>query len=672
MMFLYNSKIMKLSDMINKLLNKAFHSPLSWRGVGSEAAIILAMLSIPVHAQDFKFDELTYTKETSSFKLNAPSKAKSVKVYIYDQGVGGEAIQTVKMKRTGTDLWTADVKGDLKGKFYTFQVQTRKQTMKETPGVFAKAVAVNGRRAAVVDMAETNPEGWNNDKRPLTKSPADLVIYEMHHRDFSISPTSGLKHKSKYLALTEPKAVYYLKNLGVNAIHILPSFDYASVDESKPDVPQYNWGYDPLNYNVPEGSYATDATCPVARIKEFKQMVQTLHNAGIRVILDVVYNHTFNIDESNFNLTYPGYYYRTTKDGKISDGSGCGNETASEKPLMRQFMIESVLYWAKEYHIDGFRFDLMGIHDIETMNLIRKALDEVDPNIYMYGEGWSAGSCAYPEEKLAMKANTRQLDRIGAFCDDMRDAIRGPFNDDHKTAFLGAVAGNEESIKFGIAGCIDHPQIDITKVNYSKAPWANSPAQKISYISCHDDMCVVDRLKASIPGITTDELIRLDLLGQTAVFTAQGVPFIYAGEEVLRDKKGVHNSFKSPDSINAIDWTNKDRYPQVFDYYRGLMELRRNHPAFRMSDADMVRRNLEFIDAPSNVVAFRLKNNANGDAWKDIVVILNSNKTTRKVVIPQGSWTAVCQDCQINLAGISAFEGNEAVVAPQEALILYR
>lgn len=672
MMFLYNSKIMKLSDMINKLLNKAFHSPLSWRGVGSEAAIILAMLSISVHAQDFKFDELTYTKETSSFKLNAPSKAKSVKVYIYDQGVGGEAIQTVKMKRTGTDLWTADVKGDLKGKFYTFQVQTRKQTMKETPGVFAKAVAVNGRRAAVVDMAETNPEGWNNDKRPLTKSPADLVIYEMHHRDFSISPTSGLKHKGKFLALTEPKAVYYLKNLGVNAIHILPSFDYASVDESKPDVSQYNWGYDPLNYNVPEGSYATDATCPVARIKEFKQMVQALHNAGIRVILDVVYNHTFNIDESNFNLTYPGYYYRTTKDGKISDGSGCGNETASEKPLMRQFMIESVLYWAKEYHIDGFRFDLMGIHDIETMNLIRKALDEVDPNIYMYGEGWSAGSCAYPEEKLAMKANTRQLDRIGAFCDDMRDAIRGPFNDDHKTAFLGAVAGNEESIKFGIAGCIDHPQIDITKVNYSKAPWANSPAQKISYISCHDDMCVVDRLKASIPGITTDELIRLDLLGQTAVFTAQGVPFIYAGEEVLRDKKGVHNSFKSPDSINAIDWTNKNRYPQVFDYYRGLMELRRNHPAFRMSDADMVRRNLEFIDAPSNVVAFRLKNNANGDAWKDIAVILNSNKTTRKVVIPQGSWTAVCQDCQINLAGISAFEGNEAVVAPQEALILYR
>ncbi|MDY5849784.1 MAG: type I pullulanase [Prevotella sp.] len=618
------------------------------------------------------FDELTYTKEVSSFKLNAPSKAKSVKVNIYNKGVGGEVLKTVKMKRNGTDQWTADIPGDLKGLFYTFQVQTGRKAMQETPGVFAKAVAVNGRRAAIVDMGETNPEGWDNDRRPLTKSPVDLVIYEMHHRDFSISPTSGLKNKGKFLALTEPKAVYYLKNLGVNAVHLLPSFDYASVDESKPDVPQYNWGYDPLNYNVPEGSYSTDATCPVARIREFKQMVQALHKAGIRVILDVVYNHTFNIEESNFNLTYPGYYFRTTADGKISDGSGCGNETASEKPLMRQFMIESVLYWAKEYHIDGFRFDLMGIHDIETMNLIRKALDEVDPNIYMYGEGWSAGTCAYPVEKLAMKANTRQLDRIGAFCDDMRDAIRGPFNDDHKAAFLGAVPGNEESIRFGIAGCIDHPQIDMSKVNYSKAPWANSPAQMISYISCHDDMCVVDRLKASIPGITTDELIRLDLLGQTMVFTSQGVPFIYAGEEVLRDKKGVHNSFKSPDSINAIDWTNKDRYPQVFDYYRGLMELRRNHPAFRMADASMVRQHLEFIPTSDCTICFRLKDNANGDSWQDIIVILNASKKGQKVAIPEGCWTSVCEGGIINLAGIAEYKGKEINVAPQEAIIIHR
>ena len=658
---------MKLSKIFK---GKNILAPLSL-GEGLGVRLLFFLLPCNMSAQT-TFNEMTYTKEVSSFKLNAPSKAKSVKVNIYNKGVGGEVLKTVKMKRTGTDQWTADIPGDLKGLFYTFQVQTGKKAMQETPGVFAKAVAVNGRRAAIVDMGETNPEGWDNDRRPLTKSPVDLVIYEMHHRDFSISPTSGLKNKGKFLALTEPKAVYYLKNLGVNAVHLLPSFDYASVDESKPDVPQYNWGYDPLNYNVPEGSYSTDASCPVARIREFKQMVQALHKAGIRVILDVVYNHTFNIEESNFNLTYPGYYFRTTADGKISDGSGCGNETASEKPLMRQFMIESVLYWAKEYHIDGFRFDLMGIHDIETMNLIRKALDEVDPNIYMYGEGWSAGTCAYPVEKLAMKANTRQLDRIGAFCDDMRDAIRGPFNDDHKAAFLGAVPGNEESIRFGIAGCIDHPQIDMSKVNYSKAPWANSPAQMISYISCHDDMCVVDRLKASIPGITTDELIRLDLLGQTMVFTSQGVPFIYAGEEVLRDKKGVHNSFKSPDYINAIDWTNKDRYPQVFDYYRGLMELRRNHPAFRMSDASMVRQHLEFIPTSDCTICFRLKDNANGDSWQDIIVILNASKKAQKVAIPEGCWTSVCEGGIINLAGIAEYKGKEINVAPQEAIIIHR
>ncbi len=618
------------------------------------------------------FDEMTYSKEATAFRLIAPSKAKGVKIHIYNEGAGGDKVQTVKMKRTATDTWTANVKGDLKGKFYTFQVETAKKTMQETPGVFAKAVGVNGKRAAVIDMAETNPEGWDADKRPLTKSPTDLVIYELHHRDFSISPTSGLKNKGKFLALTEPKAIYYLKTLGVNAIHILPSFDFASVDESQPNVAQYNWGYDPLNYNVPEGSYSTDATKPSVRIKEFKQMVQELHKAGIRVILDVVYNHTFNINESNFTLTYPGYYYRTTKDGKPSDGSGCGNETASEKPLMREFMIESALYWAKEYHIDGFRFDLMGVHDIETMNLIRKALDTVDPNIYIYGEGWSAGQCAYPTEKLATKANAKQLDRIGAFCDDMRDGIRGPFSDDHKSGILGAIANNEESIKFGIAGCIDHPQIDLNKVNYSKAAWTNSPAQMIAYVSCHDDMCLVDRLKASIPGITTDEIIRLDLLAQTFVFTAQGVPFIYAGEEVLRDKKGVHNSYKSPDYINAIDWTYKDRYPQVFDYYCSLIELRRNHPAFRMADADMVRRHLEFLDAPQNVVAFRLKDHANGDAWQDIIVIMNGNKTAQKVNIPQGAYTAVCQNQQINLSGITTIEGNSVEVAPQEALIIVK
>ena len=609
------------------------------------------------------FNEMLYAKDKTVFTLNSPDKPT---LRLYDNGTDGKAIKAIRMKKAEDGLWRAEVKGDISGKFYTFDTGNG-----ECPGLFAKAVGVNGNRAAVVDMRSTDPDGWLQDKRPPLKSPCDLIIYELQHRDFSIDPSSGLQHKGKFLALTEPKATDYLKSLGVNAIHILPSFDYASVDETRLDTPQYNWGYDPKNYNVPEGSYSTDPYLPTTRIKEFKQMVQALHKAGIRVILDVVYNHTFDIKNSNFQRINPDYFYRKTADGKYSDGSGCGNETASEKPLMREYMIESAKYWAEEYHIDGFRFDLMGVHDIETMNLIRKELNKIDPSIYIYGEGWSAGSCAYPTEKLAMKANTRQLNGIGAFCDDMRDALRGPFSDNHKGGFLAGVENLEESIKFGIVGAISHPQIDMTKVNYSKEPWTNSPAQMISYVSCHDDMCLTDRLRSSIPGINEDELIRLDLLAQTAVLTSQGVPFILCGEEMLRDKKGVHNSYKSPDSINRLDWNNLKKYPEVFSYYSGLIALRKAHPAFRMGDADMVRRHLEFLDAPKGVVAFRLKDNAGGDSWKDITVILNSNKKVEEISVPEGEYTAVVKDGKVDSRGLATFSGTRIHVAPQTAMILH-
>lgn len=609
------------------------------------------------------FNEMLFAKDKTVFTLNSPDKPT---LRLYDNGTDGKAIKTIRMKKAEDGLWRAEVKGDISGKFYTFDTGNG-----ECPGLFAKAVGVNGNRAAVVDMRSTDPDGWAQDKRPPLKSPCDLIIYEFHHRDFSIDPSSGLQHKGKFLALTEPKATDYLKSLGVNAIHILPSFDYASVDETRLDTPQYNWGYDPKNYNVPEGSYSTDPYLPTTRIKEFKQMVQALHKAGIRVILDVVYNHTFDIKNSNFQRINPDYFYRKTADGKYSDGSGCGNETASEKPLMREYMIESAKYWAEEYHIDGFRFDLMGVHDIETMNIIRKELNKIDPSIYIYGEGWSAGSCAYPTEKLAMKANTSQLNGIGAFCDDMRDAMRGPFSDNHKGGFLAGVENLEESIKFGIVGAISHPQIDMTKVNYSKEPWTNSPAQMISYVSCHDDMCLTDRLRSSIPGINEDELIRLDLLAQTAVLTSQGVPFILCGEEMLRDKKGVHNSYKSPDSINRLDWNNLKKYPEVFSYYSGLIALRKAHPAFRMGDADMVRRHLEFLDAPKGVVAFRLKDNAGGDSWKDITVILNSNKKVEEISVPESEYTAVVKDGKVDSRGLATFSGTRIHVAPQTAMILH-
>ena len=610
------------------------------------------------------FNEMSYQQGMTEFRLNAPTEAT---LRIYDNGSDTKAAKTVKMKKASNGEWVATVKGNLKGKFYTFDTGNG-----ECPGLFAKAVCVNGDRAAIVDMTDTNPEGWANDVRPSLKSPCDLVIYELHHRDFSIDASSGLVNKGKFLALAEPKAIDYLKRLGVNAIHILPSFDFASVDETRLDQPQYNWGYDPKNYNVPEGSYATDPYEPTRRIKEFKTMVMALHKAGIRVILDVVYNHTFNIKNSNFQRISPDYYYRKTADGRYSDGSGCGNETASEKPLMRTYMIESVKYWVNEYHIDGFRFDLMGVHDIETMNQIRHEVNNIDPSIYIYGEGWSAGSCAYPTEKLAMKANAQKLDGIGAFSDEMRDALRGPFSDDHKGGFLAGVSGQEESIKFGIVGAIQHPQVDMTKVNYSKAPWTNSPSQMVSYVSCHDDMCLTDRLRTSMPGINTDELIRLDLLAQTAVFTSQGVPFMLCGEEMLRDKKGVANSFRSPDNINHLDWNNLKKYPEVFDYYSGLIALRKAHPAFRLGNAEAVRQHLEFLSAPSGVVAFRLKNHAGGDVWNDIIVILNANRTPQTINIPQNQYTAVVKDGVVKAEGIgNTINADKVEVAAQRAMIIY-
>ena len=648
-------------------------------------------------AQTQTFQEVSYSPEKTVFTLFAPNDAKKVVVRIYQNGLGGKVLKTVKMVRTANEQWQATVKGDLMGRFYTFDTGKG-----ECPGVFAKAVGVNGKRGAIINMAETDPEHWCCDKGPVVKSPADLVVYEMHHRDFSIARKDA-QYPGKFMALTEPWAIDHLKALGVNAIHILPSYDYGSVDETRidPDLyyeyaykelpkgviparpdfsPQYNWGYDPVNYNVPEGGYSTNPYKPEVRIREFKQMVKALHDAGISIILDVVYNHTYDIEHSNFQRTYPDYYYRKTADGQYSNGSGCGNETASDQPMMRQFMIESVKYWINEYHIDGFRFDLMGCHDIETMNQIRQAVDEINPSIFIYGEGWSAGACAIPNEQLGMKANITQMPGIAAFSDEIRDALRGPFSDDTKPGWMGAripkvtlqdLSGQKESLKFGIVGAIAHPQVNMKKVNYSTKPWALEPTQMMSYVSCHDDMCLVDRLKASIPGITADELIRLDLLAQTVVFTSQGVPFMLSGEELLRTKKGVHNSFESPDSINQLDWTNKTKYPKVFDYYKNLIALRKNHPAFRLGSADLVRKHLEFLDTPVKTLAFRLKNYAGRDDWRNIIVIFNAGNTDTEVTIPEGNYTIVCCDGQINEQGLGTLNGTKAIVDAQSALIIH-
>lgn len=665
---------------------------------------LLCLQSLLGTARDYHYDrpedyptpegtlrEMTYSPSATAFQLWAPT-AQRVELRLYGDATGSRPARKMPMKRAGDGTWHATVKGDMEGMFYTFNVMHQGKWLGETPGINAHAVGVGGKRGAVVDMRSTDPEGWCCDQAPERN---DIVVYEMHHRDFSISPTGGMEHGGKFLALTEhgtttpggqPSGIDHLRDLGVTHVHLLPSYDYYTVDETRPNLPQYNWGYDPLNYNVPEGSYATDATDPKARIREFKEMVMALHRAGLKVVLDVVYNHTMDIDGSNFQRTVPGYFHRKRPDGSWGDASGCGNETASERPVMRQYMVESVEHWMREYHVDGFRFDLMGIHDLETMRAIRKAATDINPGVLIYGEGWAASAPLLPEGTAAMKANIGQVEGVAAFSDEIRDGLRGPFSDDHRTAFLGGEPGHEESIKFGIAGAIAHPDIDMARVNYSKQPWARNPHQMISYVSCHDDMCLTDRLRTSVPGLGQatvasatqaagpgeDALIRLDLLAQTAVFTSQGIPFIQAGEEMLRDKKGVHNSYNSPDSVNAIDWSRKDTHPEAYNYYRSLIRLRNDHPAFRLADAGLVRRHLTFLPAQDCVVAFRLAGHAGGDPWEDIIVILNANDAYVNVNIPEGNYERVAHDGKIDLNGMGWASGGTVSVAPRSATILHR
>ena len=625
--------------------------------------------------------EMEYTPSVTSFHLWSPN-ADEVRLMLYEEAEGGHAFQTHHMQLGDDGTWHVDVNEDLKGKFYAFNVKMQDEWLGDTPGLFAKAVGINGHRGAIIDMVQTNPTGWENDRKPVLRSVADVVVYEMHHRDFSIDASSGIEHKGQFLALTEQgtrspeglaTGIDHLKELGVTHVHLLPSYDYASIDEHTFKDSHYNWGYDPQNYNVPDGSYATDPTQPVTRIMEFKQMVQALHQAGIRVVLDVVYNHTYNAATSAFEKTVPGYFYRMKPDGTFANGSGCGNETASNRPMMRKFMVESVLYWMREYHLDGFRFDLMGIHDIATMNEIRQEAQKLDPQVLIYGEGWAAETPQYAADSLAMKANIARMPGIAAFCDEMRDGLRGPWDDDKKGAFLAGFPGHEESIKFGIVGAISHPQVKMDEVNYSNKAWAQEPVQMMSYVSCHDDMCLVDRLRTSVTDLKGNDLEKLDMLAQTAVLTSQGIPFIFAGEEVMRDKKFVHNSFQSPDSVNAINWHNKAKYQWVFNYYKGLIAMRKHHPAFRLGSAELVRQHLEFLPVEgSGVVAFRLKGHAGGDAWDNIIVVLNARRETAKIEVPEGKYVAVVKDGWVNENGIGTIYGPILNIAPETALIVYQ
>ena len=627
--------------------------------------------------------ELVYTPEQSVFTLWAPS-ADRVRLNLYASGEGGDPEEQVEMEKAGYGTWRIHIDRDLKGSFYTFQIEKNGKWLNETPGIWAKAVGINGNRAAVIDWNETNPEGWESDRSPELKMYSDIILYELHHRDFSIAPDSGIENKGKFLALTETgtktpegeaTGLDHLKELGVTHIHILPSFDFATVDETKLDENHYNWGYDPKNYNVPDGSYSTDPANPVVRIREFKEMVKSLHQNGFRIVLDVVYNHTASTDHSNFDLTVPGYFYRQNADGSYSNASGCGNETASEREMVRHYIIESVKFWAREYHIDGFRFDLMGIHDIETMNHLRSGLLEIDPTIFVYGEGWVAADSPLPFEQRAVKENVGQMEGIGVFNDEFRDGLKGSTFDEQEPGYAsGNINGHFEPVKDGIVGGTDHPQVDDGGLLYCNAPYAGAPSQMINFVSCHDGYTLVDKLKLSVQGDhAADELIPIDKLVHTVLLTAQGIPFIRSGEEIMQDKQGEPNSYKSPDSINRIDWSLKAKNREVFDFIRGLIALRKAHPAFRIPTVEGLQQWLRFMDTgDSGVIAYTLGEYANNDEWKEILVAYNGNRHEVEIGIPEGEWNVVCRNGQIDPEGKDRLPGGSVKIAASSALILYR
>ena len=633
----------------------------------------MAMISCAPRAEvavpDAPLEECVYSIDRTEFSVWAPS-AESVQVNLYHEAQDTVAYETLEMKRSRGGLWKATSREDLKGAFYAFQVKHDGKWLDETAGIAAKAVGVNGWRGAVIDWNETDPEGWAEDKSPAI-APSDIIVYELQHRDFSIHENSGISNKGKYLALTEEGTVNpdglstgidHLKELGVTYIQLLPSTDFATIDETRPEDNQYNWGYEPLNYNAVEGSFSTDPYNPVTRIKEFKQMVQALHKAGFRVILDVVYNHTTNAANTGFERTMPGYFYRMNTDGTFCNASGCGNETASEQEMFRKYMIESLEWWMKEYHIDGFRFDLMAIHDIDTMNEISERLHAIDPDVVIYGEGWAASTVTYPSEKIALKDNTYMLDGVGAFSDNIRDAIRGPLGCEN-AGFMDGVEGKKADLQFAIAGGVEHPQVSV------KA-WTDSPLQHVSYASCHDDHCLRDRLEIATKASEKDRL-RMVKLAQTAVYTSQGIPFIFNGEELYRHKQGVKNSYNQPDSINAIDWTYKTRYKDLVDYYAALAAIRHAHPGFCLADADLVREKLQFIDVDDPcVVAFRISGLEGIDSAKSLTVLLNGSKKGAKVDIPEGNYVILAQDGKADADGLGAYSGAYISAPATSATIL--
>ncbi|HDR7713298.1 TPA: type I pullulanase, partial [Bacillus cereus] len=605
----------------------------------------------------------TYTPQHTKFRLWAPtaSEAKLVTYKKWSDKIGAE----INMQQGEKGTWTSELKGNQKGLFYTYKVKIGDKWT-EAVDPYVRAASVNGDKGAVVNLEETNPKKWKANKKPKFKNPEDAIIYELHVRDLSIQPESGIKQKGKYLGVTEkgtkgPEGVKtgldHIKDLGVTHVQFLPIFDYASVNEENLNEPQYNWGYDPKNFNVPEGSYSTNPYEPTVRITELKQMVQTLHDNNLRVVMDVVYNHMYNAAESNFHKLVPGYYYRYNEDGTFANGTGVGNDTASERKMMRKFMIDSVTYWAKEYNLDGFRFDLMGIHDYETMNEIRKAINQIDSSIILHGEGWDLNTPLAAELKANQK-NAEKMKGIAHFNDNIRDGLKGSVFEEKENGFINGKENMEDRIKKGITAGIDY---DTNSSTYQ------DPEQVLTYVEAHDNHTLWDKLELTNPGDSEEVRKQMHKLSSSILLTSQGIPFLHAGQEFMRTKYGDHNSYKSPDSINQMDWLRRATFNNEVDYMKGLIELRKKYSAFRMTSAEQIKKHVSFIDAPKNTVAYIIE----GNKHEYFTVAHNANREAVEITLPsKGPWKVLVDGKQAGSKPLYVVHDNKIKVPALSSIVL--
>ncbi len=585
-----------------------------------------------------------WSQEKITIKIWAPS-AQTVELRLYKDGETGEAFHKTNLQPSGNGTWSAVLIGDYEGKFYTLRINDG-EWLAEVLDIYTRCIGINGKRGMIFNPAKTNPKNWEKDKRPTLNNATEAVIYETHVRDFSIAANSGIENKGKFLAFTEKDTktsdniftgLAHLKELGITHVHLLPVNDYFTVDEEKPHE-KYNWGYDPLHFNALEGSYSVSPHDGTYRIMEFKKLVQALHSEGIGVVLDVVYNHTYFAKESVFNQTVPGYFYRQKNDGSFSDATGCGNEMATERSMVRKYIVDSLIYWVEEFHVDGFRFDLMGVYDIETMKTIRAELDKMVKGLVLYGEGWAAAQSPMSEQYRAVKTNISQLSGIATFNDDFRDALKGNHGLKKSKGFVSGLELREEAVKFGVVAATNHPQIVFDYVETSKNAWAAGPDQCVNYISCHDNYTLWDKLEFSFSRISDENMRKMMKLAGALILTSQGIPFLHAGVDFCRTKGGNGNSYKSPDSVNQIDWDRKKQYYAVFEYYKKLITLRKNHPAFRMTTSQMISENLHFCTQYQlGVVSYCIEAKKVGDSWNKIIVIFNGRKESVNIPLPEGN-----------------------------------